>query len=67
MPSLPIKHDPIVIVGGGWRPSARLRDAPNASGRLTSFSVKGRESRALLRIAGMSIVDAGSLCLRYTL
>ena len=40
-PSLPIKHDPIVIVGGGSRPSARRRDAPNASGRLTSFSVSG--------------------------
>ena len=28
-------------------PSARQRDAPNASGRLTSFSVEGQESRAL--------------------
>ena len=46
-PSLPIKHDPNVIVGGGWRPSTRRRDAPNASGRLTSFSVEERESRAL--------------------
>ena len=45
-PSLPIKHDPNVIVGGRWRPSTRQRDAPNASGRLTSFSVEGRESRA---------------------
>ena len=39
--SFPIKHDSIFIVGGGWRPSARRRNAPNASGRLTSFSVEG--------------------------
>ena len=30
-------------------PNARRRDAPDASGRLTSFSVEGRESRALPR------------------
>ena len=37
-PSLlvPIKHD--LIVGG---PSARRRDAPNATGWLTSYSVEG--------------------------
>ena len=35
-------------MGGGGQ-GARWRDAPNASGRLTSFSVKGRESRALPR------------------
>ena len=29
--------------------SARRRDAPDASGRLTSFSVEGRESSALPR------------------
>ena len=34
---------------GGWRPSARRRDAPDTSGRLTSFSVEGWESRALPR------------------
>ena len=27
-------------------PNARRRDPPNASSRLTSFSVEGRESRA---------------------
>ena len=29
--------------------SVRRRDAPGATGRLTSFSVEGRESRVLLR------------------
>ena len=33
----------------GVRPSARWRDAPNASSRLTSFSTEGRGSRALPR------------------
>ena len=53
-PSLPIKHDSIVICQWGMEakrevsPNARRRDAPDASGRLTSFSVEGRESRALL-------------------
>ena len=32
-----------------WGPSARRRDAPDASGRLMSFSVEGRGSRALPR------------------
>ena len=54
-PSLPVKHD---IVGGGWGPSARRRDAPDASGRLTSFSVERRE------VAGVSIVDVGGPCSR---
>ena len=50
-PSLPIKHDSL---GGGEAKhkaslSARRRDAPDASGRLTSFSVEGRESSALPR------------------
>ena len=35
----------------------RRRDVPHASGRLTSFSVEGRE------VAGVSIVDAGCLSL----
>ena len=39
MPSHPIKHD--LIVGGGWGASARWRDAPDASGRLRSFSIEG--------------------------
>ena len=39
-PSLLVKHD--LIVGGEWRPSARRRDAPDTSGRLTNFSVEGR-------------------------
>ena len=52
-PSLPIKHDSIVICRGGGGGgggveanreaslNARQRDAPDASGRLTSFSVEG--------------------------
>ena len=36
---VPVKHD--LIVSGGWGPNARWRDAPDASGRLESFSVKG--------------------------
>ena len=54
-PSLPIKHDSIVICRWGVEakreasPNARRRDAPDASGRLTSFSVEGRESRMLQR------------------
>ena len=48
-PSLPVpvKHD--LIVSGGWRQSARWRDAPGVTGRLTSFSVEGQGSRALPR------------------
>ena len=52
-PSLPMKHDSIVVCRWGVEakreasPNARWRDAPDASGRLTSFSVEGRESRAL--------------------
>ena len=54
-PSLLIKHDSIVICRWGVEakrkasPNARWRDAPDASGRLTSFIVEGRESRALPR------------------
>ena len=45
-PSLPVKHD--LIVGGGWGPSVRRRNAPDAIAvGLTSFSVEGRGSRAL--------------------
>ena len=44
-PSLPVKYD--LIVGGGVEPSARQRDAPDASGKLTSFSIEGRVSREL--------------------
>ena len=36
--SLLVKHD--LVVCGGWGPSARQRDAPDTSGRLTSFSVE---------------------------
>jgi len=36
---------PLSVGGGG--PSARRRDAPDATGRLTSFSVEGRGSRVL--------------------
>ena len=48
-PSLPVpavKHD---VIDGGGRPIARQRDAPDATGRLTSLSVEGRGSRALPR------------------
>ena len=54
-PSLPIKHDFIVICRWGVEakreasPNARWRDAHDATGRLTSFSIEGRESRALPR------------------
>ena len=41
------KHDLIVV--GGWELSTRQRNAPDISGRLTSFSVKGWGSRALLQ------------------
>ena len=44
-PSLPVKHN--LIVGGRWGPSVRQRDAPNASGRLISFSIEERGSKAL--------------------
>ena len=40
-----VKHDLIVRREGGE--STRWRDAPGGSGRLTSFSAKGRGSRAL--------------------
>ena len=52
-PSLPTKHDSIVICHWGVEakrkasPNARRRDVPDASGRLMSFSVERRESRAL--------------------
>ena len=59
-PSLLVKHD--LIVGGGWGPSARQRDAPDTSSRLTSFSVKGRGSRHFREVACVSIVDAGGPC-----
>ena len=53
-PSLSIKPDSIVICRWGVEakrkvsPNTRRRDPPNASSRVTSFSVEGRESRALL-------------------
>ena len=46
-PPSDIKHD--FIVGGGQGPSARRKDAPDAAGRLKSFNVEGRGSRALPR------------------
>jgi len=45
--ALPSRHE--VIVGGGWVPSARRRDAHDASGRLTSFSIEERGSSVLPR------------------
>ena len=35
MPYLPIKHDPIVIVGGGWRPTVRRHPARGGEMLLT--------------------------------
>ena len=52
-PSLPTKHDSIVICQWGVEakreasPNARQRDVADASSRLTSFSIERRESRAL--------------------
>ena len=37
----------------------RRRDAPNASRRLTSFSVEGKGGGHFREEAGVSIVDAG--------
>ena len=57
--SLPVlvKHN--LIVCGGWG-KREAENAPDATGRLTSFSVEGRGSRALPQsIAGASIVDVG--------
>ena len=58
-PSLPVpvKHD--FIVGG---PSTRRRDASDATGRLTSFSVEGKEAGRFREVAGVPIIDAGGSC-----
>ena len=42
-------------------PSTRRRDAPDATGWLTSFNVEGRGEEAgwFREIAGVSIVDVG--------
>ena len=71
-PSLQIKHDSIVICRWGVEakheasPNTRWRDAPNASGRLTSFSVEGRESRALPRSSWRpSLMQAVCVCGRH--
>ena len=40
-------------------PSARRRDASDATGRLTSFNAEGRGSRTLPRSSWRAIVDAG--------
>ena len=42
---------------GGGQKNVRLRDAPDANGRVASFSGEKRESRVL---AGVSIIAAGS-------
>ena len=60
MPSLPGMKS--LSVGGGWGPSARQRNAPNASRRLTSFSVEGEGGGRFSEVAGASIVDAGGPC-----
>ena len=63
MPSLPapVKHD------CRWgvpkceaSPSVRRRNAPDATGRLMSFTVEGEEAGCFREVAGVSIVDAGS-------
>ena len=43
------KHDLIVGAKREASPSVRRRDAPDASGRLTSFSTEARGSRVLPR------------------
>ena len=57
-----IKGPKSKFVGGGWGPSARRRDAPDTSGRLMSFSVEGEGGGCFREVAGVSIVDVGSLC-----
>ena len=39
----------------------RRRDAPDASGRLASFSNEGEEAEHFREVAGMSIAAAGGL------
>ena len=43
----------------GASPSARQRDAHNASSRLTSFSVESEEAGCFHEVAGVSIIDVG--------
>ena len=55
-----------LLVGGGAEckasPNARRRDAPDTSGRLTSFSIEGREAGCLREVAGVSIINVGGPC-----
>ena len=77
-PSLPIKHDPIVIVGWGVEvkrgasPSTGRHRAQGgecsqrdkSSSWLMSFSVEVEKAGRFREVAGVSIVDAGGPCLR---
>ena len=63
-PSLLVKRE--LIVGGGWGLSARWRDAPDSSSRLTSFA-SGEKAGRFRKVAGVTIVDAGGPCSRWTL
>ena len=64
-PSLLIKHDFIVICR--WvveakrkaSPNTRWRDPPNASSRLTNFTLRGEKAGHFREVAGVFIVDAG--------
>ena len=60
LPYLLVKHD--LIVSGGWGPSTRQRDAPDASGRLTSYALRGKKAGHFCKVAGVSIFDAGGPC-----
>ena len=46
-----------LLVGGGAKceasPNVRQRDAPDISGRLTSFSVEGEEEGRFRKVAGV--------------
>ena len=70
MPSLPIKLTPLLFVGGGWRPSVRHRRTrggemlPMLVVGWRASALRGKKAGRFREVAGMSIVDAGCLCLR---
>ena len=65
----------LLLVSGGWRPSARWRDAPDASIRLTSFNIEGLmcgikvpQQDFVLKMPGGGLMrEGGCICrtLRY--
>ena len=71
---VPVKYDLIVSGGVGAKrealPSAKRRDAPDATGRVTSFSVEGRGSRVLSQSSWRVCrcdVDTGGSSSQWTL